>query len=765
MSANDFSGSPAMPVAQGYHLDFALHTLGWKAFQDLCAQICQESFGRPAAVYREAQDGGQDAVLVLESKTGMAEVTVQCKFSSKADQRLKLSDINTELSNVEGLVAAGRAFAYYFITSMGVDAPIAADIRSELFKKGVQEPHVLGREWIIGEIRKSAKLRALVPRVYGLGDLSMIVDERSASQTRALLAHLLPGLRVYVPTSAHRTAVRILADHKLVLLLGPPAVGKSMLAAILSTMAIDSHQLECFKCEGPLNMQPHWNPAEAKRLFWIDDAFGPNQVREDYVNAWIEFMPKMKAAIDQGNHFILTSRAHIWNEAVHKLGTRNHPILSTRRGIVEVGRLSPEERQQILYNHIKAGTQPKGWKARVKPHLDSLSDDVNLFPEIARRLADPNYTSGIRNIPADLSRFVRAPQEFLEETFKELSVPQQAAMTLVFLFRSQLRPPGVWGDEAKLVAEKYGTSVAGLAQSLEQLERSFLVKREDPDGPFWSFFHPTFADAVSSILSARPDLVDLYLTGARLEAILAEAVCEGAPAVADAVLVPARCFDTLVLRLLETPDERESNERLFRFLNRRAPDSIVEQLVRADGHILERHGAPSIWTDVGRQAEVLLHARAHSLGLLPAPVRDRTCELLQHAAEYSFDVSFLSDDAVLSMFDARRLLALSIKLVGMLREQIPAKISKLAEEADADADIDDQFSRVESFVKSLDSASDYELSMTEQLGELEQMILDAKAEVESRKSKEDSESFFSSVPSATVPKPDSARSIYSDIDE
>lgn len=117
------------------------------------------------------------------------------------------------------------------------------------------------------------------------------------------------------------------------------------------------------------------------------------------------------------------------------------------------------------------------------------------------------------------------------------------------------------------------------------------------------------------------------------------------------------------------------------------------------------------------------------------------------------------------MFDARRLLALSIKLVGMLREQVPARISKLAEEADADADIDDQFSRVESFVRSLDSASDYELSITEQLGELEQMILNAKAEVESRKSKGDSESFFSSVPSATVPKPDSARSIYSDIDE
>jgi hypothetical protein len=27
------------PLAQAHHVDFALHTLGWKAFQDLCAQV------------------------------------------------------------------------------------------------------------------------------------------------------------------------------------------------------------------------------------------------------------------------------------------------------------------------------------------------------------------------------------------------------------------------------------------------------------------------------------------------------------------------------------------------------------------------------------------------------------------------------------------------------------------------------------------------------------------------------------------------------
>jgi hypothetical protein len=453
---------------QAYHADFALHTLGWKAFQDLCAQICEESLGRTVSIYREAQDGGQDAVFLLPGKTGFTEATVQCKFSGKFERRLKLSDISDELENVQTLVAEGQATTYYFITSMGIDAPVASAIRDQLLAKGVVEPHVVGREWITAEIKKSARLRALVPRVYGLGDLSMIIDERSASQTRALLAHLLPSLQVYVPTGSHRTAVRVLGEHKLVLLLGPPAVGKSMLAAILSTMAIDSHQLECFKCEGPLDMRGHWNPNEPKRLFWIDDAFGSNQMRDDYVDAWIEFMPKMKVAMEQGNHFILTSRTHIWNEANSKLGTRNHPLLANKKAVVEVGKLSPEERQQILYNHVKAGNQPKYWRTRIKRHFPDLAAEPNLLPEIARRLGDPNYTAGIRSIPDDLIRFIQHPQDFLEETFRELALPQQAAMTLVFLARSRLSANNVSGDECKVVADKYGTTVGGIIVALNR---------------------------------------------------------------------------------------------------------------------------------------------------------------------------------------------------------------------------------------------------------------------------------------------------------
>ncbi len=95
--------------------------------------------------------------------------TVQCKHTSEAGKALKASDLTAELVNVKQLVRAGQADTYIFMTNMSVDAPVAAAMRAKLRAFGVRKPHILGRQYIVRVIRSSARLRALVPQVYGLG--------------------------------------------------------------------------------------------------------------------------------------------------------------------------------------------------------------------------------------------------------------------------------------------------------------------------------------------------------------------------------------------------------------------------------------------------------------------------------------------------------------------------------------------------------------------------------------------------------------------
>lgn len=322
---------------QGQLKDLALHTLGWKAFQDLSSQICEEILKTSVSIYREAQDGGQDAVFLVESSEQSSIGTVQCKFTSIATKRFKTSDLTQELENIKKLVESKNATTYIFITNMGVDATEADIARKLLNSYGVENAYIYGKEWITLKIQESSRLRALVPRVYGLGDLSTILDERRANQTKAVLGHLISTLNVYVPTSAHRRAISVLTENGIVLLLGSPATGKSTLAAILATMALDDDEHRCFQLDGPNELNTHWNPNEKNRFYWIDDAFGPNQLREDYIDSWISIMPKVKVAIASGNRFVLTSRSHIWMAAKQKLSTRNHPLLANGTALVDVG--------------------------------------------------------------------------------------------------------------------------------------------------------------------------------------------------------------------------------------------------------------------------------------------------------------------------------------------------------------------------------------------------------------------------------------------
>ena len=167
-----------------------------------------------------------------------------------------------------------------------------------------------------------------------------------------------------MPTRAHREAVKAIIDHGFVLLLGNPSSGKSAIGAILSTIASENPDSTVLLLTSPRDFEKGWNPNDPGRFFWIDDAFGSNVVREDYVQDWMEAFPKLRAAVAHGNRFLLTSRKHIYESAKRRLGRRNLNEFIDARAVVDVGALSTTEKEQILYNHINFGTQSQSWKSK-----------------------------------------------------------------------------------------------------------------------------------------------------------------------------------------------------------------------------------------------------------------------------------------------------------------------------------------------------------------------------------------------------------------
>ncbi len=676
---------PTHRQAQGPMSDLAFHTLGWKSFQDLCAQTCEEVLKRPVEIYREAQDGGQDAVFLSKAagSTPPNSATVQCKFTSKEARTLRASDLTGEAESIVELVSKGEANTYLLMTNMSVSGPVAVEVKAWLRERGVINPHVFGKEFLTRAIRTNARLRSLIPRIYGLGDLSIILDERRATQTEALLGHMLPTLRVYVPTAPHVQAVRTLSKHSIVLLLGDAATGKSTIAAILAASAAEHRDRPCYKLDGPNGLPESWNPNEPA-FYWIDDAFGPNQPREDFIDTWIAVMPKVLAAIAKRNQFVLTSRRHIYEAAKPKLGTRNHPAFRDDSAIVHVGDLTAAEREQILYNHIKAGTQSKAWKARVKPQLPSLAAEPSLLPEIARRLGDPAYTRQISTANDSLLRFIREPKEHLLQTIEELSKLHRAALTLVFLHRGQMPLAATAPDMQQLVTVRFSADAESLGQALSQMLGSFLIQAGTPGAVFWGFKHPTIADAISEYLGKTDGLTELYLRGTKSETILAETVCAGVTHIPDAVVIPPSLEALLVERLAELPDEPRINRRLFTFLDSRASESAFKLFVTKHPLSLQRYAYRS--EKLSYDPAICVHARAHAFGLLPAELRDQTSNVLERALLSEADTSFLEDDTILDLMAPQTLMHLARRIRDEMLPNFTDMATAIIDDADLDAE-------------------------------------------------------------------------------
>ncbi|WP_052954632.1 hypothetical protein [Microvirga vignae] len=679
------AGSQVARTPQAQEVDFALHTLGWKAFQDLCAEIAREVLGRVVTIFRPAQDGGRDAAFLGQwpgtgTLNNPSVSTIQCKFTSKADRRLRVSDLKGEEESIRDLVRDGLAEGYVLMTNMTVDGPVEAEASQWLKSLGVRVPTVLGRDAITLYLRSSPKLRALVPRVYGLGDLGWITDARRIDQARAVLQRLGDdGLATYVPTAAHRKAVEALHQHGIVMLIGEPASGKSTIAAILAANALDNEAADVVRVDRPSEFSDRWNPHETKRFFWIDDAFGANQIRRDYVDEWVRRIPELKTALSKGNRFVFTTRDYIWNEARKELRFSSIPSLEEGEEsqiTINLADLTQEEKEQILYNHIKVGDQTGLWRKRIAPFLSDVAQHHMFLPEIARRLGYRAFTREISLEKSGLMRFISEPKAFLARTIEELPSEARAALALMFLHGGRVPSPLSSDDPAlSLVEEQTNIKLPQIRTALQNLKGSMVLNVQDQDQLVWIYKHPTIFDAYADVVARNPESVEIFLRGAKAEDIFTQVACGSVGVYGFPVRVPPQYYELLLERVRRCPSDRDANGRLFNFLAERADNAFLNLVLDNVPEVLSRETWS--YTQVRWSPLLRLIRRLKEIGRLPEDARRVGVSMLRDALLDDCDATFLDDELNLSLFEPLELVRLGFQI----RENLLPKLEGVVEEA------------------------------------------------------------------------------------
>ena len=625
---------------------YDLHKLGWDSFQRLCLTVTREILGQTVASFLNSHDGGRDGAFAgtwigngAEDLSG--QFVIQCKFTSKSGYNLTESDLSDEFEKAKKLVDKGVCDSYVLMTNAGLSGVMETKVGQRLKSVGVKHVRVLGSDWINQQILESKRLRTLVPRVYGLGDLSQILDERAYEQSQAVLEFMREDLSRVVVTDAYQKAVDAINQHGFVLLIGEPAAGKTTIASLLAMAALDQWNSLVLKLDDPKGMIDHWNPHEPSQFIWVDDAFGVTQYDDSLVREWNRILTNVRTMLSKGSKIVLTSRDYIYNRARNDLKANAFPLLNESQVVIDVHNLLLEEKRQILYNHLKLGNQPNSFRTKIKPFLEDVASHPRFIPETARRLADPIFTNKVRIRRHELQEFVEKRELLLQELLENLDNDSKAALALIYMRNGLLESPIHVHPPEEEALKRLGSDIGRIRIALEALRGSLVLHSDTDDQPAWRFRHPTIGDSYAAILAESPDLIDIFVQGSAPDRLVRQVTC-GNVGIENAIAVPRSLFPQMLTKLEELPSTGlhksswlsnfQTREDLLRFLSRRCSTEFLSLYVQQNPDVLNRVSSPGRMLEA--VPEVSLAKRLHEFELLP---EENRMEFVSTTSKYLLD--------------------------------------------------------------------------------------------------------------------------------
>lgn len=613
------------PKVQAAQVTYELHSLGWKEFQKLCVSVVGEVWGQVVQSFSDSHDGGRDGAFHGKWKAKSGEsfqgtFTVQCKFTSTADKTLRLPDLSDELVKAKRLSTRGLAENYFLLTNAGLTGSAEQEIKNAFEAiPGINHFAAFGKDRISQIIRESSRLRMLVPRVYGLGDLSQILDERAYSQALEILSSLGDSLSKFVITDPFLKSAKALVNHGFVLLLGEPASGKSTIAAALAVGALDKWGCSTIKIRNADDFVKHSNPHEPKQFFWVDDAFGPTQLDLQSAVDWNRVFPHVQAAIRRGAKVLFTSRNYVYRSARDLLKESAFPLINESQVVIHVEDLTKDEREQILYNHIRLGTQHRKIKTQLKPLLPNAANHSGFSPEIARRLGDPIFTKNLNISKSGLDDFISRHVELLLEVIRTIDASSRSALVVVFMRGGNLPSPMNLTNNEERAVTLMGGTVGGVLKALSALDGSLISQIHQEGRYFWRFKHPTIRDAFALLVSGDRELMDIYLTGTPLQKLFGEVSCGDVGIEGVKVIVPPERYEGLMERIEGFHRLRRENEDTTNlFLAHRCDRDFLYRFIDRNPDFIKNLRIGSYLYSV---SYVDVFVRLHDFNLLPEPNR------------------------------------------------------------------------------------------------------------------------------------------------